>query len=1358
MKTKSMHKGLSVLLAVLMLLALIPLTPFTMKASAAGTTYVLNASDLDKADKPALDGKVLKAGTDNYFTIYCDANTGINESNGDFSDLDGFIGTKRLNMGDSKFDAPANVVEFTTKGAASVKIWWKKNKADRQVAIFKPDGTAVATANEPGDANTTHITTLKVESAGKYYLGNTPKGNYIFKIEVTEEAAATATTYTFDAPKEITKFDAGAKKDGESQKFGDIFTVYYSAKSKIDGTPKTFDDGYTGDVRLNFGGGIDVATPKNTVAIKADGKGTLKLWWGSNGDTRPVVLKNAAGDIVSQTETFPKNSLAISTIDIPAAGTYYVGSDGGASYLYKFEVTIGESAPVARGDWSKVAAPVIASAEQEKNADGKLTDNIKVTVNAVIGNDGGDAVKVTLLDKDGKEVSSKQSLAEKSSHDLVLPATASGTYTVKAVLVRDGETDKAAADKTASFKLTLKTPTISSATSMGGGKVDVVWSAIPEATGYNVYSNGTKVGTAKDTKFTVSGLKVGTKYNFSVSAVRDGEESAKSAEFATTATQAAQQVWSFVRFGTSTDDANNGFVGNANDGKVTVYSEGGKGKVQPGSNDGLAFYYTALPTNKNFTFRATAHIENWVVNNGQEGFGLLAMDSVPDANNGAAAFWTNKYMAVVSKMEYRWDSEFNEITTDATLGTKYTMNLGVGVNAKQGITEDVLKKIAANDPETIKAVCGIQYPLEISAAQKGLDAGTYNIAGAKGTDAKGTSIANITDFTLEIRKNNTGYFISYYDQAGKLIGQKKFYETDALSKLDKDNVYVGFFAARSMRASFSDIKLTTTDPKNDPPAEEKPADTTRANVSIKSAGIANSENYELMLFANTDGKADVTVNGVKALTGVELKKNDRTDMTVKIAAGNNTIVINFTSAGGTTVTKTLKVNYESYFASQKNLYVSPKGTKYGNGGPEHPLDIQTAVNVVRPGQTIVVMEGTYKMTAPVTIERGIDGTKDNNINMIADPEAKSRPVFDFQNMKGGFAHGGDYWTFKGFDVCNAADGSAGIRIYGHYNTLDQVNAYHNGKTGISISTKESGSDKKEKDWPSNNLILNCTSYGNADKGYEDADGFEAKLTCGEGNVFDGCVAYNNADDGWDLFARLSSGPIGVVTIKNCVAYGNGYLEDGTNAGNGNGFKLGGDGIAVAHVIENCVSFNNKADGITSNSNPDVIVKNCTSYNNEGRNLDLRGKGDNTNFSTTGYIGFKDSNVKKGLTTAESFDPKGTQSADKYINETTYSWNGSESANSKNAKVTADMFKSLTFKGSIARNADGTINMEGFLELNDKAPKDAGARIAGKASDTIAVTPDEDLPNPGTGFAPFAVVAVMIALAAVAVLVYKRKRA
>ena len=117
----------------------------------------------------------------------------------------------------------------------------------------------------------------------------------------------------------------------------------------------------------------------------------------------------------------------------------------------------------------------------------------------------------------------------------------------------------------------------------------------------------------------------------------------------------------------------------------------------------------------------------------------------------------------------------------------------------------------------------------------------------------------------------------------------------------------------------------------------------------------------------------------------------------------------------------------------------------------------------------------------------------------------------------------------------------------------------NQDTGLQIS-RYNTSAATIADWPSYNLILNCTSKNNCDNAsMENADGFAAKLTCGEGNVFDGCMAYNNSDDGWDLFAKAATGPIGIVTIQNCVAFRNGFTEFGEGYGNcdGNGFKLGG---------------------------------------------------------------------------------------------------------------------------------------------------------------------------------------------------------
>ncbi|MGN0684008.1 MAG: right-handed parallel beta-helix repeat-containing protein, partial [Oscillospiraceae bacterium] len=276
----------------------------------------------------------------------------------------------------------------------------------------------------------------------------------------------------------------------------------------------------------------------------------------------------------------------------------------------------------------------------------------------------------------------------------------------------------------------------------------------------------------------------------------------------------------------------------------------------------------------------------------------------------------------------------------------------------------------------------------------------------------------------------------------------------------------------------------------------------------------------------------------------------------------------------------------------------------------------------------------------------------------------------------------------------------------------------------------------------NNLVLNCTSYNNADKGYEDADGFAAKFTVGTGNVFDGCISHHNADDGWDLYARVSSGRIEPVTIQNCVAYKNGYLLDGTKAGNGNGFKLGGESLAGGHIIKNSIAFENKLNGITSNSCPDVKVYNCTSYKNEAANLTLYTgiASASTDFEVKGLVSYKGG-------AADSIKGQGSQSKSKYEGATNY-YDGNG--------VTDAWFKSLKFKGEVARKANGTIDMEGYLELTDKAAKDAGARMTGTASGSVTITPDEKLPNPITGAAAIPVAALAIAGAALFVVSRKRR--
>jgi len=455
------------------------------------------------------------------------------------------------------------------------------------------------------------------------------------------------------------------------------------------------------------------------------------------------------------------------------------------------------------------------------------------------------------------------------------------------------------------------------------------------------------------------------------------------------------------------------------------------------------------------------------------------------------------------------------------------------------------------------------------------------------------------------------------------------------------------------------------------------------------------------------------------------------------------------------VTSKLYLNYNTAYAGLSEIYVAPNGKANAAGTREEPVDIYTAVENVSAGQTIILMEGTYNLVDTVRIQRGIDGTADAPIRMIADSLAASRPVFDFQEVCAGIVHGGDYWYFCGFDVTASEDGQKGFQVSGDHNTLDQINAYRNGNSGIQIS-RYSGTDLTIDQWPSHNLVLNCTSYENADSGYEDADGFACKLTSGVGNVFDGCVAYNNADDGWDLYAKVETGQIGPVVIRNCVAYSNGILADGTLGGNGNGFKLGGESISGRHTLINSFAFFNKSKGIDSNSCPDVIVENCTSYNNGSYNVAFyTNNAADTDFSATGIVSFKDSGAS-GME-KDNLKPVGTQDTSKYLGDSNYYWDGTASQNASGSVITADMFVSLEFNG-VARSQSGIIDMQGFMELNDKAPEGVGAVPGGTPSVGFESESNGASCSGGTVALAASSAAAVLAAAAAVLLTAKKRRA
>lgn len=1149
-----------------------------------------------------------------------------------------------------------------------------------------------------------------------------------------QDAAGDAEQYVLDAA-DLAQFTNGAKKDGEEQSAGtdDYFTILWSSKSKVDGSKKSFEDGTAFTQRINLGGKLDVTNNKNGVSFKTTGAAEVKVYWVEGGDdNRQMALLTGSGTVVAKTgETLAKNATCISVLKVTEAGTYYLGGLENNNYIFKVIVTetTGSTEKPARADWSTVENPEIISAVQNAG-------KVDVTVKTNIGYDGADKIEVAMSDAEGSVIGTAKSSKEGNEAVVSFTPAASGTYTFTVKAIRDGEEDKAGNSMNADFVLPLTAPKISSATNVGKGAVALEWSEVKEAEKYVVTVEGTDNKTeSTTTAATISGLTVGNMYTISVVAVR-GEDVSGKGTTEVTVVDEAQRVWRVSTYGSSTDSKNNGVIGNANDGKVTVYSEGGKGKIVPGSTDGLTFYYTAIdPETENFTLTADIHVDSWTLSNGQEGFGMMAADAV-GSNGDGTAFWNNAYQAIATKVEYYWDGE--DVTTDIS-ANKISMKLGLGAISRLGVTAD---DVAAIKNGTITMPAGYvseTTTLETGAATNG--PGTYNLVGNWNKKAEPTgNLENLlADFRLQIQRNNTGYYLRYLDKDNKVIKEVRYYdlERNSLTQIDKDNIYVGFFASRNARITVSNIDLKTISPADDEKAEEREIEYVYPINTIESPAFSNSADYNLVYYGNADGTLVVKDENGKEVLNKEFKALTKETVALKLNNGKNAFTINFipdkeykpgefklmTSYDPVTINHT--VEYKT--VENNNIYVSPNGKSNAAGTKDAPMDIYTAVKIATPGQKILIKEGTYNLSSTVKVERGINGTADAMIYMIADPEAGSRPVFDFGGKCAGMILAGDYWYFQGFDVTRSADAQKGIQVSGNHNILDQIKAYKNGNTGIQIS-RYLGTDQFNQ-WPAHNTILNCSSYLNADKGYEDADGFAAKLTVGQGNVFDGCIAAYNADDGWDLFAKVQSGSIGVVTIQNCVAFKNGYILDENgreiNAGNGNGFKMGGDSMPGAHVLKNSIAFANKAKGIDSNSCPDIKVYSSTTFDNESYNVAFyTNTAVNTAFVADGILSYKVSNK-----VAEQFKLLGTQNAADVKGVTNYYFDGSKTVNNNGKEAAASWFKSLDTAsalkdGGITRNADGTINMNGFLELTDEVPEGVGARMSGRTSGDITVTPDE----------------------------------
>ncbi|MDH6441323.1 hypothetical protein M2158_009864 [Streptomyces sp. SAI-144] len=384
-------------------------------------------------------------------------------------------------------------------------------------------------------------------------------------------------------------------------------------------------------------------------------------------------------------------------------------------------------------------------------------------------------------------------------------------------------------------------------------------------------------------------------------------------------------------------------------------------------------------------------------------------------------------------------------------------------------------------------------------------------------------------------------------------------------------------------------------------------------VSAPASGTATLS----VRFANgttTARPADIIVNGSTVSsasfesTGTWTGWTTKT-LTVPVNAGSNTVRLNPSTANGLPNVDYLDAETSGTTTpppSSSALYVSPSGTDSAAGTATAPTTLTSAISRISAGGTIYMRGGTYAYSSTVTIPAGSNGTSSARTTLSAYPG--ETPVLNFSaqsesSTNRGIQLNANYWKIYGLVVERAGDN--GIYVGGSNNVVERTVTRFNRDTGLQLGRMASSTPASQ--WPANNLILSAESHDNADSDGEDADGFAAKLTTGTGNVFRYAVSHNNIDDGWDLYTKTDTGAIGPVTIEYSLSYGNGTLTDGSQAGNGdrNGYKLGGDSIAVNHVVQHSIAYGNGHHGFTYNSNPgSMTITSNVSVANTERNFNF----------------------------------------------------------------------------------------------------------------------------------------------------------
>ncbi|HAS8248783.1 TPA: exopolygalacturonate lyase [Vibrio vulnificus] len=565
--------------------------------------------------------------------------------------------------------------------------------------------------------------------------------------------------------------------------------------------------------------------------------------------------------------------------------------------------------------------------------------------------------------------------------------------------------------------------------------------------------------------------------------------------------------------------------------QFTIESRGGK---LANSHEGLTFYYTELPTDVNFTLSADVVLEQLgpetgATPNRQEGAGLMVRD-------------------ILGAERLVPQPEGHEEFPSAS-------NMVMNLLRSHSRTNDGMTNFNASFRE------GVYQPW-----------GTAGNRLSRVDYAEGVPYGTAETFRMTLTRTNDGFKVSYRQGDKEQTQDVKGANANIVEMQNPESQYIGFFASRNAKMSVSnvDLQLSPADTIDVPKYQAKQE---QLMFQLASADRSATQRYPVQARANYSGTVELKHNG-KTVSSKKVNAGELFSQQVELNRDKNQFELTFTAIEGPTLDKQI-LRYEVTRVSLPNplqLHVSPSGTASGNGSAAKPLDFATAVALLPAGGTIILQEGDYQgITIPVTAS----GTAEQ-MKYLKAAEGKVRIVSEFQ-------HDANYWHYENIEVAGAQ-----FFVHGSHNQFEKMVTHSAPDTGFVITSPEKIGRAL---WASYNTVIDSESFNNMDPSQINADGFAAKMRIGDGNTFIRCLSHHNIDDGWDLFNKVEDGANGAVTIIDSIAFNNGRTLDVANKGGtiGNGFKLGGEGIPVSHVVKNSLSFNNNMDGFTDNFNPGSLV-------------------------------------------------------------------------------------------------------------------------------------------------------------------------